>query len=354
MSMSEAKYKAIVAFLKEWSPAMLADFYEYERNALGQVYLSIEDEYFKENSEEEQIVRFLIEHKELWDAISIMLNGSKLEQTLTCDEKEYLFNYISGLQESRKVILIALSRGFLLEWLYFHMGIGDYAIVLLEGEKINNDLEYGKWGKEFRKLECSRAELVLKYAKYASYYFFYRILNGRILEIVFDWLHSKYIKDCFREEIIEISIDCMGMEDIRSKYMDRCKKKDWKPILKVPKLPLPKEIDTERAQIYFRKAIERGYMVRNDYKYRWKLKDGEKGYKVLLVYFLSRIYCYDCVMGKDWTKGVDPDTSEDSEFKNARILEEMFRVQDIGVTRRKRLDKKAPGGYEMVDELFKE
>lgn len=349
MSMSESEYKAIAAFFKEWSLAMLADFYKYERKAICDDYISMEEEYLKGSTEEDQIVKFLIANKELWEPISVMLSDIKSEQTLSCDEEQYLITYISQLPKHHKVILVAFSRGFLLEWLYFNMGIGDYALVLSEIEKINDDIEYGTWKSKFNKIANCRAELALKYAKYASYYFYYRVFGLGVWDYIFDWIHSKCIKDCFIEEIVDMAGSCMGIEDIRKKYMKLCNKKGWEPILKVPKLPLPEEIDTERAQYYFRKAIDCGYMERCGNKYRWKLKDGKK---VLLVYFLSRIYCHDNVdkNGK-WMKGIDRE-GEDYKFKNASFLEFIFNETNINGTRRKRLNETAPSDYKIVDEFF--
>lgn len=347
MSMSESEYKAIADFFKEWSLAMLADFYKYERKAIHDNYISMEEEYLKGSTEEYQIVKFLIANKELWEPISVMLSGIKLEQTLSCDEEQYLITYISHLPKHYKVILVAFSRGFLLEWLYFNMGIGDYTLVLSEGEMIDDDNEYCTWKRKFGRLENCRAELVLKYAKYSSFYFYYRVLGLRVWDYIFDWIHSKCIKDCFIEEIVEMSGDCMVY--LWEKYMKRCKEKDWYPILKIPKLPLPEKVDTFSAQYYLHKAIKNGLMERSGAKYKWKGKT-----KVLLVYFLARIYCDDRVLNGCWTKGVDTNTYKDMRFSNTGILEVIFETSGIGVTRRKNIDKPAPEGYEKVDKLFKE
>lgn len=346
--MNGEEYKATAAFFTKWSLAMLADFYEYERNALGKVYLSIEEEYIKEHSEIAQIVKFLIEKKELWSAISFLIKDSTLEQSPNADEEEYLIKYISQLPEHCKIILTALSRGFLLEWLYFNMGIGDCPLVLSEGEAIAGDRDYGEWKRAFCRMTICRAEMVTN-ANYASYYFYYRVLKKRVWDSLFDWLHSKDIKDGFKEELIEMSCTLMSFEDISSKYEHRCKLKEWKPILKVPKLPLPDAIDTERAQFYFRKAIKNKLIKQKGYIYEWK-----GGSKTLLVYFCSRIYCGDMALNGFWTKGTDPQTGEDMNFSNTETLEWTFGVKNMGGTRRKRLDQTAPKGYEKVDELFKE
>ena len=54
---------------------------------------------------------------------------------------------------------------------------------------------------------------------------------------------------------------------------------------------LPKELDTDRARIYFARAIEKGYMEKTDKGYKW-LYGGNRG-KVRLGYFLVKVFCQD-------------------------------------------------------------
>lgn len=56
-------------------------------------------------------------------------------------------------------------------------------------------------------------------------------------------------------------------------------------------LPLPKTINTKRAQKYFQKAIEMGYMKYEDGKFEWK-GVGDRGKVSQLAYFCGRIYNY--------------------------------------------------------------
>lgn len=56
-------------------------------------------------------------------------------------------------------------------------------------------------------------------------------------------------------------------------------------------LPIPKAINTERAQKYFQKAIEKGYMKLENGKFIW-LGVGGKGKKSQLAYFCGRVYEY--------------------------------------------------------------
>lgn len=57
------------------------------------------------------------------------------------------------------------------------------------------------------------------------------------------------------------------------------------------RLPLPKSIDTEHAQKYFTKAIDRGYMEYENGRFRW-IGVCRTGIKSQLAYFLGRIYGY--------------------------------------------------------------
>ena len=56
-------------------------------------------------------------------------------------------------------------------------------------------------------------------------------------------------------------------------------------------LKLPKPIDTEKAQTYFRKAIEKGYLKYENGKFTW-IGVGGKGLKSQLAYFCGIIYGY--------------------------------------------------------------
>lgn len=56
-------------------------------------------------------------------------------------------------------------------------------------------------------------------------------------------------------------------------------------------LQLPKDLNTERAQKYFTKAIDRGYMEYENGRFRW-IGVCRTGIKSQLAYFLGRIYGY--------------------------------------------------------------
>ena len=56
-------------------------------------------------------------------------------------------------------------------------------------------------------------------------------------------------------------------------------------------LPIPQAINNDKAQIYFRKAIDKGYMDIDGDKFVWH-GVGIKGEKSQLAYFLGRIYGY--------------------------------------------------------------
>lgn len=55
-------------------------------------------------------------------------------------------------------------------------------------------------------------------------------------------------------------------------------------------LNLPSELDTERARMYFAKAIKVGYMQKSDGGYKW-LFGNDRGRKVSLGYFIQKVYC---------------------------------------------------------------
>ena len=57
------------------------------------------------------------------------------------------------------------------------------------------------------------------------------------------------------------------------------------------RLPLPKVLNTDRAQTYFQKAIDKGYMRLEDGKFIW-IGVGGSGRKSQLAYFLGLVYGY--------------------------------------------------------------
>ena len=53
------------------------------------------------------------------------------------------------------------------------------------------------------------------------------------------------------------------------------------------------EIMTERAKKYFAKAIEAGFMEQREYGYKWTFRNGQRGAKAALAYFLKSVYSPD-------------------------------------------------------------
>lgn len=60
--------------------------------------------------------------------------------------------------------------------------------------------------------------------------------------------------------------------------------------LKLEPLSLPSELDTERARVYFTRAVEVGYMQPTQTGYKWVF-GGERGALVRLGYFVERVFC---------------------------------------------------------------
>ena len=56
-------------------------------------------------------------------------------------------------------------------------------------------------------------------------------------------------------------------------------------------IKLPKELDTSRARIYFKKAMEKDWLRLENDRYRW-IGTNDKGNTSELAYFLGRVYNY--------------------------------------------------------------
>ena len=85
------------------------------------------------------------------------------------------------------------------------------------------------------------------------------------------------------------------------------------------RLPLPAELDTERAQIYFQKAIEAGWMSYSEGQFVWHGLT-EKGALTQLAYFCGLVYecCYDGSCNGNSGKRLP-----------AKALQKLFRIEGI-------------------------
>ena len=68
---------------------------------------------------------------------------------------------------------------------------------------------------------------------------------------------------------------------------------DGEPLQETPELP--GELNTDRARKCFRKAVENGFMVIDDGRYKWK--DETRGSRAKLAYFCEQVYCHNRIIG---------------------------------------------------------
>lgn len=106
-------------------------------------------------------------------------------------------------------------------------------------------------------------------------------------------------------------------------------------------LHLPKDINTERAQVCFQKAIDKGYMKLEDGTFRWVGTD-DKGRTAELAYFLGRVYNYEHTIsgnaGEDF-----PEESLNKLFGAKRLYSSLTQVYEAQKPQRWR---------SQIDELF--
>ena len=107
---------------------------------------------------------------------------------------------------------------------------------------------------------------------------------------------------------------------------------------------LPKGLDTERAKIYFAKAIEKGYMEAIDGgKYRW-LGTGKKPNNSELAYFLGKVYKYKYSISGNTGENF-PEESLNQLFGVTRLYSSLTQVYNA---------KKKQRWRSRIDELFEQ
>lgn len=77
---------------------------------------------------------------------------------------------------------------------------------------------------------------------------------------------------------------------------------------------LPNELDTDRANKYFARAIEAGYMTTTAAGYKWGF-GGKRGAKARLAYFVERVYC--------------PSATDKIQSDIIRLLQQLFGVERL-------------------------
>lgn len=83
--------------------------------------------------------------------------------------------------------------------------------------------------------------------------------------------------------------------------------------LNEPSNSLPDELNTDRAQKYFARAVECGYMTRTATGYKWRYGDNRG--KARLAYFIERVYC--------------PTRTDKIQARQCRLLENLFGVERL-------------------------
>lgn len=95
-------------------------------------------------------------------------------------------------------------------------------------------------------------------------------------------------------------------------------------------LPLPKRLDTEDAQRYFKIAINKNYLKITGNTFKW-VGTGDNGRKAQLAYFCGRIYGYENSMAGN--KGANfPEDSLCELFRETRLYSSLKQVYDAKKT----------------------
>lgn len=148
------------------------------------------------------------------------------------------------------------------------------------------------------------------------------------------------------EEYLSWGLGCLKTlweEEARYFYEDMMKDEQLQqeqtkqPYKQGNSIDLPDKLNTDRANIYFRRAIETGYIVTNGTGFKSKFKS-----KAILAYFLELVFCRD-----------DNGTDNKKDFPETE-LNNLFNESRLGKARGQYIGNKAgkPKGHEIIDSIF--
>jgi len=163
------------------------------------------------------------------------------------------------------------------------------------------------------------------------------IVERKKLEKGFDYdtLHT-YLSETFKWYLPTYEAHLMAKQQDSSSNKDCKKKRDEQK-----RLPLPMSIDTERAQLYFKKAIDRGLLKIENGKFSW-ITIGNIGGNSQLAYFCGRVFEYKhSIKGNTGTRF--PEEELNTLFGVKRIYSLLTQVHNA---------KKIQQWRRKIDELF--
>lgn len=236
----------LMNFFQEWGVQHICNYYEAEKDLLGQEYCRMIDcHYSKEKGadilkklieEYPDAFRTLIKESQLSASEQLMpfLNADvNLSEDYACEISSYLLS--DDCDENLKTICEALSKGFLLEWILFYLPMRqkEELINLIKEEKASS-AKYREWNSNLIGCKLTRLEIIDKYSFYTHFIFYVyrRICLGYSLEIIFHAINvSQDLRLANSSEFISGAIGTHGIEnDVQNFYSYLCFKQhsNWK------------------------------------------------------------------------------------------------------------------------------
>lgn len=250
----------LMNFFQHWGVQYICDYYEAERDLVGSRYCqNIDDLYDKEFGI--YILKQIIKDnpgafkgliKKCYPKVSKELLPLFGSNNISDEEYSDIARYLlsDDCAENLRVICDALSKGFLLEWVFFHKYGDEQAAVLEkceeaeEEEKKKKFIEllvekkeeldksekgFKEWKNEFTGSDSTRQDIIKKfsYEKNLFFYLYRRIYKGYSLEIMFHAFNNiESLKFPRNEEFLHQLIDSHGIgEDVQNFYAFQCSPK---------------------------------------------------------------------------------------------------------------------------------
>lgn len=206
-------YKNLFAFFRDWNYVDISAFYKAEREWLPEEYIIKEDLFFGSKTKEDHYDN-IFSKEEYIQALSIILKKPGIKTAWEKHSKEEFFEWVyNNVEDYFNTILQALSRGYLIEWLYFVTVDDPYPLLS------NTPHNYKYWKDDMDEYELTRAQLQNKY-EYNHHYLYtlYRsVVEQEMLYVLFDGMNGGQLFK-YKSHIINLLVDHDLIDDMQDIY----------------------------------------------------------------------------------------------------------------------------------------
>lgn len=231
MKRSPNFYKKLIAFFRDWNYAKIVAFYKAELSCTDEEYLKLEKRYFGKQITKEKLYDNLF-IKDNIEVLSIILKNSNIVEQWKCLRKEDFYDWLEdNIGEEYHDLLEALSRGYLIEWLFFCQG--DNILFLLN----STPKYYADWLEYFEGCDFTRVQVqyMPKIGLEHQRCILYRsIVNENMLHIMFDGMNGGHLYK-HNGRILSLLVKHDLLQDIREVYDEEMRfygrRNNWDPNL---------------------------------------------------------------------------------------------------------------------------